>query len=92
MPGAIGWFAQVLLPRGGIRVRQQFQMLGSIWRDFSAWTRECALDTPIAPISVFFCHAQDQRFEFSHRAWSALSAVATAIVFLRDQYPYPMPG
>jgi len=28
MPGAIGWSAEVLSPRGGIRVRQQFQMLG----------------------------------------------------------------
>jgi hypothetical protein len=28
MPGAIGWPAKVLSPRGGIRVRQQFQMLG----------------------------------------------------------------
>jgi len=28
MPGAIGWSAEVLSPRGGIRVRQQFQLLG----------------------------------------------------------------
>src|SRR5215472_18688330 len=28
MPGAIGWSAQVLSRRGGIRVRQQFQMSG----------------------------------------------------------------
>src|SRR6266851_170618 len=28
MPGAIGWSSQVLSPRGGIRVRQQIQMLG----------------------------------------------------------------
>jgi hypothetical protein len=34
MQGAIGWAAQVLLPRGGIRVRQQFQMLGFYWAGF----------------------------------------------------------
>ena len=28
MSGAIGWAAQVLSPRGGIRVSQQIQMLG----------------------------------------------------------------
>jgi hypothetical protein len=28
MPGAIGWAAQVLSPRGGLRVAQQIQMLG----------------------------------------------------------------
>jgi len=34
MPGAIGWSAEVLSPRGGIRVRQQFQMLGFYWAGF----------------------------------------------------------
>ena len=34
MPGAIGWSAEVLSPRSGIRVRQQFQMLGFYWAGF----------------------------------------------------------
>jgi hypothetical protein len=51
--------------------------------------RECALDTPIAPIPVFFGHAQHQRFDLSRRPWSSWSAMATAIVFLRDQFPMP---
>ena len=34
MPGAIGWSAEVLSPRGGIRVRQQFQLWGFYWAGF----------------------------------------------------------
>ena len=51
--------------------------------------RECALDTSVAPISVFFCHAQHQRFDLSRRARPSWSAMATAIVFPRDQLPVP---
>ena len=58
-------------------------------RQPDAELQKLSLDAPIAPISVFFGHVQDQRFDLSRRARPSWSALATAIVFLRDQFPVP---
>jgi hypothetical protein len=41
MPGAIGWAAQVLSPRGGVRVGQQIQMLGFYLAGFLCLVLAC---------------------------------------------------
>ena len=51
--------------------------------------RECALDTPITPITVFSCHTHYQRFDLSSCSWSSGRPPATAIIFLSDQFSMP---
>src|SRR6516165_10831151 len=49
----------------------------------------CDLDAPIAPIPVLFRHAKHPSLDLSGRARSPRSALATAVVVLRDQFPMP---
>src|SRR5215471_13409344 len=51
--------------------------------------RQCALDSPIAPIPVFLCHPDHQSLELARRPRPPWSALASAVVFLSNQSAMP---
>jgi hypothetical protein len=50
---------------------------------------QCALDSSIAPVPVFLCHAHDERLDVGGGAWSPRLALVTTVVFLCYQLSVP---
>jgi hypothetical protein len=88
--------AQKLLPRGlPFSLRRwldavPFQNLSNrAASNFVPQNGQGTLDTPITPIPILFGHPNHQGFDIRGNTRSTWTALAAAVILLRDEFPMP---